>query len=191
MPKLSTVSAIVTNTSELLLLNKEAESTGTKSTLLIVNWWFEPEGNSGLINIEEEAYDEAEGIVFKDPVNQLVVTVELSLCTQLTPFELVGKLAHLPVPSFHDWDTVCVNMFSTSTKFPASIEVNSKLTFVLSSAKVECPIISRITSFICSLLNFNKILEGYNTLFVVPLSLTNSKISSLPVLRVFYQVENI
>ena len=67
-----------------------------------------------------------------DPTPKLAVvhsvaTVVLFLYLQLAPFELVGKLEYLPVPSSQDWDIVNNSKFKVDIKFLGSAAVNCKL----------------------------------------------------------------
>ena len=109
----------------------------------------------------------------------------LFLYTQLAPLELVGKFEYLPVPSSHDSETAYVDKFTVANRFLGSAEVNCRLTFEVLSLNDEWPIVSPITVWSSSVLNFIRALVGYKMLSDDPLSLSISNISSLPAFNSF------
>ena len=63
----------------------------------------------------------------KSGIIHLVLERELSLYNHEHPFDDVGKLENLPVPSFHDCDIANTSIFCIWAKFLCSVENNSKL----------------------------------------------------------------
>ena len=89
-----------------------------------------------------------------------VFVIELSWYFQEAPFDDVGKLLYLPVPSCHDWDTAKADKLIVDVKFLGSIAVSCRFTFEVPLLNVELPIVSVITFCISSFLNLINILEG-------------------------------
>ena len=98
--------------------------------------------------------------VSKLEVNHCVEVTVLSLYFQLAPFELVGILVYLPVPSSHDCETAKISKFKIEIKFLGSAAVNCTLAVITLVLKVSCPITSSIVVLISLFGNFINILEG-------------------------------
>ncbi len=84
----------------------------------------------------------------------------MSLYTHEQPFEPVGKLENLPVPSFHDCDIANTSKFKVDSKFLCSDDNNCNATSEVPLLNTDEPILLDIVDFISSFLNLIKALEG-------------------------------